>query len=166
MPNWRPVPEYEDLYEVSDDGQVRSLCKRFGNEIRTLKQGLGSRGYMNVTLCRDGKQKTVNVHRLVASVFIPNPHSLPCVNHKDENRTNNSASNLEWCSYYHNNVYGNRLTKSSLKRSLPVVCIDTGICYSSAYAAQRETGVSQSKICMCCHGKRKTAGGFHWQFIY
>jgi len=165
MPNWRPVPQYEDLYEVSDDGQVRSLCKRFGNEIRTLKQGLGSRGYMNVTLCRDGKQKTVNVHRLVASVFIPNPHSLPCVNHKDENKTNNNASNLEWCSYYQNNVFGARLTKSALKRGKPVLCIETGIRYPSAYAVQRMTGVHQSGICECCHGKAKTAGGYHWTFL-
>lgn len=164
MPNWKPVPQYEDLYEVSDDGQVRSLCKRYGNETRILKQGLGSRGYLNVTLCRKGKQKTVNVHRLVATVFLENPQSFPCVNHKDQNKTNNSVSNLEWCSYYQNNVYGDRLTKSALKRSIPVVCVETGVRYSSAYAAQRITGIYQSGICECCNGKAKTAGGYHWSF--
>lgn len=110
-----------------------------------------------------GKQKTFSVHRLVALTFIPNPDNLPCINHKDEDKTNNNADNLEWCSYYYNNVYGHRLTKSSLKRSIPVRCIETGKIYSSAYAAQRETGIRQPTIWKCCHGKSKTAGGFHWE---
>lgn len=165
MSIWRPVPEFENLYEVSSSGEVRSLCKRYRNEIRLLKQGVGSKGYLNVTLCAGGKQKTVNVHRLVASVFLPNPDNLPCVNHKDENKTNNKVENLEWCSYYYNNTYGERLTKSALKRGIPVICIETGVKYPSAYAAHRMTGITQSKICLCCHGKAKTAGGYHWAFI-
>ena len=161
MEIWKPVPDYEELYEVSNLGRVRSLFK--GDRI--LKQGIGSTGYKIVTLCRKGTQKTVNVHRLVASCFIPNPHNFPCINHKDENRLNNAVSNLEWCSYYYNNVYGDRLTKSALKQSLPVRCIETNVIYSSAYAAQRITGIRQSGICQCCHHKRKSAGGFHWEFI-
>ena len=160
---WKPVPDYEDLYEISNDGQIRSINKRYKNK-GNLKQCVGSRGYLIVTLCRKGSQKTVNVHRLVAKVFIPNPDNLPCVNHKDEDKTNNNVNNLEWCSYYYNNVYGERLTKSAAKRSIPVMCIETNKIYLSAYAAQRETGIRQSKICCCCHGKAKTACGFHWKF--
>ena len=160
---WRPIKDYEKLYEVSNTGQVRSLCGRYG-KFRILKQSVGSRGYMLVTLCDHGKQKSVNVHRIVAETFIPNADNLPCVNHKDENKKNNNVENLEWCSYYHNNTYGNRLTKSALKRSIPVRCIETGIIYSSAYAAQRETKIRQSGICSCCHGRRKTAGGYHWEY--
>lgn len=161
---WRPIKDYEKLYEVSNTGQVRSLCGRYG-ELRILKQSVGSKGYMLVTLCNHGHQKTVNVHKLVANAFISNPDQLPCVNHKDEDKTNNNVSNLEWCSYYHNNTYGNRLTKSALKRSIPVRCVETEKIYTSAYAAQRETGIQQSGICWCCHGKQKTAGGFHWEFV-
>lgn len=164
MIEWRPVPEFEDLYEVSNTGEVRSLCKRFGNETRILKAGVGSRGYLNVTLCRKGQQKTVNIHRLVATVFIPNPDNLPCVNHKDENKRNNAVDNLEWCSYYDNNVYGQRLVKSAKKRGIPVRCIETGIVYPSSLAASRETGLHASKITLCCHGRRKTTGGCHWEF--
>ena len=165
MSIWKPVPEFEDLYEVSDDGQVRSLCMRYKKEMYILKQGIGSRGYANVSLCRKGKQKTVNVHRLVATMFVPNPYSFPCVNHKDQNKLNNKAENLEWCSYYQNNIYGDRLTKSSKKTSKPVLCIETGIRYQSACAAQRITGINQGHISMCCNGKRNTAGGYHWKFV-
>ena len=163
MEIWKPIAEYEDLYEVSNYGRIRSLCGRYG-ENKILKQCIGSKGYKLVTLCRKGKQKTVNVHRLVALAFVPNPDSLPCVNHIDEDKNNNNASNLEWCSYYYNNIYGQRLTKSALKRSIPIICIETGIVYSSACAASRETGISQGGICKCCNKKRKTAGGFTWVF--
>ncbi len=161
MEIWKPVPDFEGLYEVSNLGRVRSLYKGY----RILKQGIGNRGYKNVCLCRKGTQKLANVHRLVALCFVLNPHNFPCVNHKDENKKNNVASNLEWCSYYYNNVYGSRLTKSALKQSLPVRCIETDTIYSSAYSAQRETGIKQSGICQCCHHKRKSAGGFHWEFV-
>lgn len=164
MEIWKPIPDFEDLYEVSNYGNVRSLCNRYGKNI-ILKQGVNSRGYNIVTLCRKGRQKSVNVHRLVASVFIPNPDSLPCVNHKDEDKTNNNVNNLEWCSYYYNNVYGHRLTKSAAKRSTAVKCIETNIIYPSQRIASEKTGVKQPDISSCCHGRQKTAGGFHWKFV-
>lgn len=165
MENWKPILGYESLYEVSTNGEIRSLCKRYSDKPILLKQGTGSKGYKNVTLCKNGKQTTFNVHKIVASTFIPNPDSLPCINHKDEDKTNNNVSNLEWCSYYHNNVYGSRLSKSAAKKSMPVICVETGVKYSSAYVAYRETGIQQSGIWRCCHGKSKTAGGCHWKFI-
>ncbi len=164
MEIWKPITDYEDLYEVSNYGRIRSLCGRYGKN-KILSQCVGSKGYKLVTLCKKGKQKTVNVHRLVAMAFIPNPDSLPCVNHIDEDKSNNNVSNLEWCSYYYNNIYGQRLTKSAAKRSIPVICVETGVIYTSACAASRKTGVQQSKICNCCHKKRKTAGGFRWAFL-
>lgn len=165
MKLWTAIPNYEGLYEINTKGEIRSLHNRYSNETVILKQGVGSKGYKNVTLCKNGHQTTFNVHRLVALVFLPNPDSLPCINHKDEDKTNNDVSNLEWCSYYQNNVYGSRLTKSAAKRSIPVLCIETGVKYSSAYAAQRQIGIRQNQISRCCHGKAKTAGGYHWKFI-
>lgn len=161
---WKPIPSFEDLYEVSNDGEVRSINPRYKDK-SVLKQGTHAKGYKQVTLCRKGVQTTVHIHRLVASVFIPNPDNLPCVNHKDEDKTNNNVDNLEWCSYQYNNVYGHRLIKSALKRGIPVRCIETGVIYPSAYAAQRETGIWQSGISMCCHGKANTAGNLHWEFV-
>ena len=164
MAKWLPVPGFETLYEVSDEGEIRSLCGRYGFN-RVLKLGVGSKGYLNVSLCNKGHQKTANVHRIVATVFIPNPDGLPCINHKDGNKQNNFVSNLEWCSYQYNNVYGDRLIKSALKRSKPVICIETGVVYAGGCAAERETGIDQGLISGACLGKKKTAGGFHWAFV-
>lgn len=161
---WKPIEGYESLYEVSNTGKIRSLCGRYGKN-KILKQCIGSRGYLLVTLCDRKSQKTVNVHRIVAEAFLPNPDNLPCVNHKDENRKNNNVENLEWCSYYHNNIYGSRLTKSAMKRSKPVRCIETGLIYAGGCAAQRATGIRQGDISACCRGVRKSAGGFHWEFV-
>ena len=164
MTMWKAIPNYEGLYEVGDNGQVRSLHNRYKNK-EFLKQSVGSRGYLLVTLCKNGVQKTINVHRIVANAFVPNPNNLPCVNHKDENKENNSASNLEWCSYYYNNTYGERLTKSALKRGKPVICIENQHVYPNAHVAHKETGIQQSSISNCCNGKAITAGGFHWFFL-
>lgn len=164
MTIWKPITDFEDLYEISSNGEVRSIHPRFKNK-SVLKQGTHFKGYKQVTLCKKGVQKTFSVHRLVASAFIPNPDNLPCINHKDEDKTNNNVENLEWCSYYYNNVYGQRLTKSALKRGIPVRCIETDTVYPSAYYAQRETKIWQSGISNCCNGKAKTAGGFHWEFV-
>ena len=98
---WRPVVGYEGLYEVSNKGQVR---KRGGN---TLKQ-ISRSGYLCVNLANGTTVKDCKVHRLVAQAFLPNPHHYPQVNHKDENRNNNSVDNLEWMSSKDNANYGTR----------------------------------------------------------
>lgn len=164
MEVWKPVPNYEDLYEVSNTGKIRSLCGRYGH-LNELKQCIGSKGYLLVTLCRKGKQKTTNVHRIVATVFIPNPNGYPCINHKDLNKQNNMVNNLEWCSYTHNNTFAERAKRSGEKRGLPVKCVETGAVFYCAYEASRKTGIRQSGISMCCNGKLKTSGGFHWTFV-
>jgi hypothetical protein len=101
---WRPVKGYEGLYEVSNDGQVRSLdiyidC---GYGTKRLHRGkiipsrANNRGYFTITLWRGGKQYRTTVHRLVAEAFIPNVDNKPQVNHIDEDRSNNRSDNLEW----------------------------------------------------------------------
>lgn len=104
---WKPVLGYEGAYEVSNLGRVRSLPRKVGSRrghLRSipgkLKDGSVSErtGYRSVHLYRSQKLRNVSVHRLVADAFIPNPDGLPQVNHKDGNKLNNEASNLEWCS--------------------------------------------------------------------
>lgn len=104
---WKTIPGYDGRYEVSDKGKVRS---HYGRSVRILKSmrnaGKGN-GYEMVTLYDKSKRgKKVKVHRLVAEAFIPNPHALPVINHKDENKVNNAANNLEWCTVLYNNTYG------------------------------------------------------------
>lgn len=98
---WRPVVGYEGLYEVSNTGLVRNVVKG-----RFLKPGFDKNGYLKCVLSKDGKQKTIYIHRLVASAFIENPLDLPQVNHRDEDKTNNVADNLEWCTSKYNVNYG------------------------------------------------------------
>ncbi|MCF0116886.1 MAG: HNH endonuclease [Bacilli bacterium] len=62
--------------------------------------------YYRVTLCKNKKQKTLYIHRLIAETFLDNPNNLPEVNHIDENKHNNNINNLEWCSHEYNMKYG------------------------------------------------------------
>lgn len=112
MSEWRDVPGYEGLYQVSDCGIVRSLdrtviggacgpTKRIRG--RELSQATDRGGYKVVCLCRDGSAKSAKVHRIVAEAFIPKEHGRHCVNHIDGDKTNNSVENLEWCSQLENN---------------------------------------------------------------
>lgn len=104
---WRPVEGYEGYYEVSNCGKVRSIPRRVRvnnqNGIFTksypskiLKSYITTRGYELVKLCKKGVVKSYSVHRLVAKAFCSNTHEKPEVNHKDGDKLNNHASNLEW----------------------------------------------------------------------
>jgi len=123
---WKDIVGYENVYQVSTLGRVRSCGRRVfsgvGANYKTHKVNSkilspSGRKYLGVILCKDGKTKRFNIHRLVAEAFIPNPDNLPCVNHKDENSFNNCAENLEWCSYKYNNEYNGRIEKCRQKIS-------------------------------------------------
>ncbi len=102
---WKEIKGYEGLYEVSDRGVVRNAKGKMMKQTQTWN------GYMRVGLYKDGKPRQFSVHRLVAVAFVENPDGLPMVNHKDENRANNRAENLEWCTSKYNNNYGNAREK-------------------------------------------------------
>ena len=105
---WKDIEGYEGKYQVSNMGRVRSHC--YG-EWKILKQNIASNRTARVHL--GGPNNTVNVHRLVAQAFIPNPDNLPQINHKDENRSNNCVDNLEWCDNTYNLNYGTRNKRAS-----------------------------------------------------
>ena len=160
---WKPIQGYEGLYEVSTWGRVKS--HKWQKE-RILVPRQNSNGYYYVTLCKDGKIKTYQIHRLVTKEFIPNPSNLPEVNHKDEHKENNCVSNLEWCSRKYNNSYGTRLERIS-KRVVQLDkkgnLVDE---YESIAETSRLTGISSINICYCCKHKKgyKSRGGF--VFLY
>ena len=106
MEEWRAVPGYEGLYEVSNKGNVRNVRR---NNI--IKGFINTKGYIQVSLCKNGIRKNFTVHRLVALTFIPNPDNLPEINHINEDKTNNRVDNLEWCTAKYNNNYGSRKDK-------------------------------------------------------
>ena len=163
---WKPICGYEGKYLISNRGRVRTIARQGTND-RILKQRIGRNGYCLVMLLKHGKYKTHLVHRLVAIAFIGNPKSLPCVNHKDEDKQNNRVENLEWCSYQYNNNYGTARKRGSEKRWKP--CIGTWADgktrrFESCTIASRETGISQGNIWGACNGLWKTAGGVIWKY--
>jgi len=94
MVSWKDIKGFEGRYQVSDDGQVRSLI---GESPIILKQTISKVGYARVGLfLRDSYQKKKAVHRLVAQAFIPNPQNKPQVNHKNGVKLDNCVTNLEW----------------------------------------------------------------------
>lgn len=176
MEIWKAVAGYEGLYEVSDTGKVRSLF-RYKKE---LKPKTDKAGYKRVNLFKNKIGKWYSVHRLVAEVFCFKPNGCNIVNHKDENKQNNNADNLEWCTIKYNNAYGTRLkrmvanTDYSKRRvnnthqievcSKPInQYTKEGIfirSWNSASECHRETGITISNIRRVCSGERKTAKGF------
>ena len=105
---WKDCVGLEGICQVSNMGKVRTLPYRYAwrgsyktNKGQVLKPYKSKNTYQQV----DIRNKKYYVHRLIAETFVPNPQNLPFVNHKDENPTNNSADNLEWCTHQYNIRY-------------------------------------------------------------
>ena len=135
---------------------------------RMLKNNMSNIGYYVVNLHKDGKGHTMQVHRLVAQAFIPNPKNLPEVNHKDEDKLNNRVDNLEWCDSAYNTNYGTSLQRKTEATRLAVLQYDFDGNFIAEYPSSKEAseaaGVDRSLISKCCRGQRRTAGGFVWKY--
>ena len=171
---WKPVAGYEGLYEVSNMGRVKSLerlAPRKGEGALPIKEKIlkGEKtiwGYMAVTLYAPNHKKRKPVHRLVAIAYVPNPHAYKQINHKNEIKTDNRASNLEWCDCRYNMNYGTAPLRRAMKRGTPVVQMDLNGNVLARYYGQAEaarmSGAKRENIGKCCRGERLTAGGFKW----
>lgn len=102
MEIFKDVKGYEGFYEISNYGNVKSKSYK---GVKILKPAKLKNGYLNVIFCINQKKKHKLIHRLVAQTFLENPMNLPQVNHKDFNKSNNTVSNLEWCTEEYNNKY-------------------------------------------------------------
>lgn len=98
MEIWKDIGGYEGLYQVSNLGRVRSLSRG----VLTPKKC----NYLSIQLYNRGVYENKTIHRLVAEAFIPNPNNYPCINHKNEIKTDNRVENLEWCTTKYNMNYG------------------------------------------------------------
>lgn len=97
---FKPIKNYEEKYEISTHGRVKSLICRTSSEPQLLKLQTNNKGYVYVELSQPSKKYFI--HRLVAETFLDNPTNLPLVNHLDNNPSNNLVTNLEWCTQSQN----------------------------------------------------------------
>ncbi len=176
---WKPVVGFEGAYEVSNLGNVRSIDRirnaAYGASAKIRGRMMAIRkntnnDYLLVRLVKDGRTHHCLIHRLVAMAFLPNPLNLPEVNHRDEDKQNNTCTNLEWCSRKYNINYGTARERTTKKRSFEVIqysLIGGEIKrYTSAREAARAIGKSQAPISKCCVGSHgyRTAYGYVWRY--
>ena len=181
---WKDIKGYEGLYQVSSEGRYKS-CDRFIlrknrwgkiNKVfypgQVMKKYINNKGYYTARLSKNNKSSTKLIHRLVAEAFIGNPNNLPEINHKDENKENNRADNLEWCTRQYNNNYGIQSKegrRTSYKHRMKAVAqytLDNKLIatYDGLRIAKEQTGINNLGIARCCEGKQKTSGGYIWKY--
>ena len=166
---WRDVIGYESFYSVSNMGRIKSKTKN-----RIEKQFIVC-GYLKVPLRNFDGRKMVASHRVTAMAFIPNRNNYPCINHRNEIKTDNRVVNLEWCDNIYNCNYGTRkLRISKTQRNCPQkskrvlqYTLD-GIFVKEWESIQEATrhGFDHKSISSCCakkYGHRST-GGFLWKY--
>ena len=112
---WMPIDGY-DNYEISICAQVRNVKTK-----RILKLRIGNNGYYSTELWKNNKGKRINIHRLIAMTFIPNIENKNCVDHIDNNRLNNTISNLRWCNLSENQH--NSIIRSDNTSGVKGICL-------------------------------------------
>ena len=174
------IYDYTGLYQVSNYGRVKSLGNDKKRKEKILKPIIYNNGYQNVGLSKNGEIKTFSVHRLVATAFVPNPDNLLVVNHKNETKTDNVWTNLEWCTVQYNTNYGTAIERQSKKKkgdknpmygitgdkhpsAKKVICLETKQVFGCIKDAQEWLGKGNIKHCLA--GRNKTAGGYHWMYL-
>lgn len=175
MEIWKAIEGTNGLYEVSNTGKVRSNNYLGHGATRELK-AWDNGGYDRVTLHVAGRKKNFLVHRLVAEAFLPNDDGKPEVNHKDGNKHNNGADNLEWSTRKENLTHAaetglrdgsvEALITSNRRLQRPVIAtnVETGeeTYYPSVQAAQRAIGTKDINAVLS--GKQKKAKGFAFRY--
>lgn len=167
---WKDIEGYEGIYQVSNFGRIKSLSRKRidRNQIlpeKILLQRIKENGYCVVSLSKNGKEKKMLVHRLVAQAFISNQNNYKEVNHKDENKLNNNVNNLEYCTRKYNCNYGIRNKKHYRK----VKQYDLNGNFIKEWESITNIKKYFNKpyncgdISACINGKQKTAFGYIWR---
>lgn len=200
MEEWKDIPNYEGLYQVSNAGRVKSLYRRVHSKDGKYKSIKGvvlrnqkcSNGYLFVNLSKDGKVRTGLTHRLVALAFVKGFQDGKEVNHINEDKTDNRASNLEWITHQSNSVHGTKIerTQKTFKergvskgannpmfgkfgslnpRSKKIMQMDMNgnliKIFDSAASAARELKGNASFISRTTKGYYNQAYGYKWKYL-
>ena len=160
---WKDIKGYEGLYQISNLGRVKRVTTG-----RILKGGKDKDGYLMVKLYKNNIRSNKKIHRLVAEAFIPNPENKPQVNHADENKTNNSLDNLEWMTAKENINHGTRNERAAKTKSIPIIAtnLTTGESqeFNSTKECARQLRLDPGNITKVLKGKRKTLGGYTFEY--
>lgn len=173
---WKPIKDYEGLYEISNFGNVKILARNYTrynyltkryNIIKVkekITQGTINGGYRRICLTKNKVEKNKHIHKLVAEAFISNPNNYSYVNHIDGNKQNNYIDNLEWCTLYQNNTHA---YKTGLRKSTditPILQYDLEGNfireYKSINEASKETNLDIRHISRNINGIGKQIGGY------
>lgn len=176
MGTWKDIPGYEDIYQASVFGYIRSVPRiiyKGKKHVPTKMSGkiispwIDTSGYLKVDLYKNNKRRCEKVHQLIAKTFIPNPLNKETVNHKDENPLNNTVNNLEWMTNKENVNYGTRIQRVREKQGVHIKRIapdKSADYYFSLHIAERKTGIPRQSIAYAI--KHKTLlKGFKWEVV-
>lgn len=153
-----PIPGADDGYYITPDGRVlKVVATRVGWNYRWAKVRV------------NGEQKTLFIHRMVAAAFVPNPNNKPQVNHKNGDKFDNRAENLEWVTPSENTQHAEML---GLRRHFvqPVEMLDADGQPLRTFSSQKEAaeflgkGTKTGSISRCVKGYQKTAYGYRWRY--
>ena len=159
-------------YVVSNTGRCRHKGSDYDHSTRLKK------GYLVTDLYSQGKRRTERIHRLVAEAFVPNPDGKPEVNHKDGNKLNNRADNLEWCTKKENcrHAWDNGLVKPSRsmlgrknpnggRKGKPIRIIETGEVFNTLKDCEEAIGGNNRHINDCLRGRQRSHRGYHFEYV-
>ena len=161
-PSFRLVDGYSHRYLVTRDGVVFDFVKG-----RVLTRTISGNGYLTVSL-QDGNggKKNILLHRIVATAFIDNPDSLPCVNHRNGDKLDNRVENLEWCSYLDNNVHAYNMGLKRTRRratKYSVYCVETKELFPSTWECSYAHNIKYDTLRAHLIGRNSTCHGRHYE---
>lgn len=156
----KDVIGYEGIYKADIYGNIYSI--KTGKKRKLVNE---HHGYKRVMLYKNGKGKAFFVHRIIAELFVQNPNQYKEINHINEDKSDNRAENLEWCTRYYNIHYGNRIQSMSKRTIQKLKGGNIIAIFDSQAEASRKTGISQGSISNACSGRCKTAGGYIWELV-
>jgi hypothetical protein len=171
---WKDIAKYEGLYQISNFGKVKSLDRQIKTIYGVTRNIKGKSltliqhedGYLVVALCKNNKVKISSVHRLVASAFIEKESGKPLINHKNGIKSDNTVSNLEWCTPRENIIHARDVLGVDYKtfKNKPVKRSD-GKVFQSVSDAAIETGCSRRNLWSVLKGKRNKTYGYSFEYV-
>lgn len=186
MEIWKDIKNYENWYQVSNYGRIRSIDRLVNTSIKhneyclkkgkLLKLNEKRNGYLTVDLTKNSNKKTISVHRLVAETFIPNIENKEQVNHINANKKDNRVENLEWVTAEENRNHAKENNLYISKRKQKVRCKQTNMIFESSYEAgewvnktkfkySKNTKNIANKIRCCVNGYQKKAYDYTWEKV-